>query len=97
MHYLADQTTALHEEHMAYYVEHLRTYQIPKSGLSDHPTLLNSQHLASNFGGKTLVIGHRGGKFGPDNSMETFRAAVENQLEGIEFDVSWLPRVCVSM
>ena len=37
---------------------------------------------------KTIVLGHRGGNFGPDNSMKNFRGSVENKLEGIEFDVS---------
>ena len=37
---------------------------------------------------KTIVMGHRGGNFGPDNSMKNFRGSVENKLEGIEFDVS---------
>ena len=36
------------------------------------------------------MIGHRGGNFGPENSMKNFRGAVENKLEGIEFDVSRL-------
>ena len=44
---------------------------------------------------RTIVIGHRGGNFGPDNSMKNFRGAVEHELEGIEFDVSriacWRP------
>jgi glycerophosphoryl diester phosphodiesterase len=38
----------------------------------------------------TMILGHRGGKkFGPDNSLKAFRGALENNLEGIEFDV-WL-------
>ena len=36
-----------------------------------------------------MVIGHRSGFFIPENSMKGFRAAIENQIEGIEFDV-WL-------
>ena len=43
-----------------------------------------------------MVIGHRGGFFGPENSMKTFRAAIENKLEGIEFDV-WLSKDHVPM
>ena len=43
-----------------------------------------------------MVIGHRGGFFGPENSMKTFRAAIENKLEGIEFDV-WLSKDQVPM
>ena len=37
---------------------------------------------------KTIVMGHRGGNFGPDNSMKNFRGSVRHALEGIEFDVS---------
>ena len=33
-------------------------------------------------------MAHRGGNFGPDNSMKNFRGAIEHNLEGIEFDVS---------
>ena len=36
----------------------------------------------------TLIIGHRGGFFGPENSMKGFRGAIQNNIEGIEFDVS---------
>jgi len=43
-----------------------------------------------------MVIGHRGGFFGPENSMKGFRGAVENNLEGIEFDV-WLSKDNVPM
>ena len=35
-----------------------------------------------------MIIGHRGGYFGPENSMKCFRKAFEANLEGIEFDVS---------
>ena len=35
-----------------------------------------------------MVLGHRGGFFGPENSMKGFRGAIENNLDGIEFDVS---------
>jgi len=51
-------------------------------------------HVISQFaqGGKrTMVIGHRGGYFGPENSMKSFRGAIANNLEGIEFDVSTTP------
>ena len=34
-------------------------------------------------------MAHRGGNFGPDNSMKNFRGAISNKLEGVEFDV-WL-------
>ena len=43
-----------------------------------------------------MVVGHRGGFFGPENSMKGFRGAVENNLEGIEFDV-WLSKDNVPM
>ena len=73
-------------------MDHLRSYDIPVEGanLEEHATLVKAKHLiySDAYRGKTIVIGHRGGKFGPDNSMETIKAAVENQLEGIEFDVS---------
>ena len=35
-----------------------------------------------------MILAHRGGNFGPDNSLKNFRGAVENKLDGIEFDVS---------
>lgn len=74
-------------------MDHLSSYDIPVEGvnLEEHATLVKAKHLiySDAYRGKTMVIGHRGGKFGPDNSMETIKAAVENQLEGIEFDV-WL-------
>ena len=51
------------------------------------------EHLIKRFlrnsGKRTMVVGHRGGFFGPENSMKTFRGAIEHKLEGIEFDV-WL-------
>ena len=45
---------------------------------------------------KTIVMAHRGGNFGPDNSMTNFRAAVQNKFEGIEFDI-WLSKDNVPM
>ena len=45
---------------------------------------------------KTTIIAHRGGNFGPDNSMTNFKSAVELKLEGIEFDV-WLSKDNVPM
>jgi len=48
-------------------------------------------HLVQRFaaGGKrTIVLGHRGGFFGPENSLKGFKGAIENKVEGIEFDVS---------
>merc|ERR1712029_874282 len=45
---------------------------------------------------KTVVMAHRGGNFGPDSSMKNFRAAVENGLEGIEFDI-WLSKDRIPM
>lgn len=47
-------------------------------------------------GKRTIVIAHRGGCFGPENSMMTFKAAIANNLEGIEFDV-WLSKDNVPM
>ena len=35
-----------------------------------------------------MIIAHNGGNFGPDNSMKNFKGAIENKVEGIEFDVS---------
>ena len=43
-----------------------------------------------------MVVGHRGGFFGPENSIKGFRGAIENNLEGIEFDV-WLSKDNVPM
>ena len=43
-----------------------------------------------------MVIGHRGGFFGPENSMKGFQGAIVNNLEGIEFDV-WLSKDGVPM
>ena len=40
-------------------------------------------------GPSAMVIGHMGGSLdGPENSIRSFRAAIEANLEGIEFDVS---------
>ena len=58
--------------------------------VSAHSTAV--MHLIERFaqqgGPRTMVIGHRGGFFGPENSMKTFKAAIDHKLEGIEFDVS---------
>ena len=43
-----------------------------------------------------MVIGHRGGSFGPENSLKCFSGAIENKLEGIEFDV-WLSKDNIPM
>ena len=60
----------------------------------------NKQHLARKFaaesGKRTMVVGHRGGFFGPENSMKCFQGAMDNDLEGIEFDV-WLSKDNVPM
>ena len=40
---------------------------------------------------RTIIIAHRGGNFGPDNSLKNFRGSIANRLEGIEFDV-WLTK-----
>jgi len=45
---------------------------------------------------KTIVIAHRGGNFGPENSMKNFRKAILNKVEGVEFDV-WLSKDNVPM
>jgi len=47
------------------------------------------EHLLYKYqkAGKTIIMGHRGGFFGPENSMKSVRGAVENNLDGIEFDV----------
>ena len=37
---------------------------------------------------RTIVMAHRGGNFGPDNSLKNFRGAIANKVEGVEFDVS---------
>ena len=38
---------------------------------------------------KTLVVGHRGGYLkGVENSLTAVQAAIDNQLEAIEIDVS---------
>lgn len=69
---------------------------------SDHtivPTDSDNKHLIQRFKEKreagraphTMVIGHRGGFIdGPENSMRCFKAAIDNKLDGIEFDVSVL-------
>ena len=44
--------------------------------------------FAAESGKRTMVIGHRGGNYGPENSMKCFQGAMDNDLEGIEFDVS---------
>jgi glycerophosphoryl diester phosphodiesterase len=38
-----------------------------------------------------MVVGHRGGFMGPENSMKAFRNALLHKLEGIEFDI-WLSK-----
>lgn len=59
-----------------------------------------AQHLVTRWiaesGKRTMVVGHRGGFFGPENSIKGFRGAIENNLEGIEFDV-WLSKDNVPM
>jgi len=50
-----------------------------------------NMHLIQRFalsGKRTMVIGHRGGFFGPENSIKGFKGAIANNIEGIEFDVS---------
>ena len=61
---------------------------------------IDSRHLATKFfetSGKTsMVVGHRGGFFGPENSLKGFRGAIQNKLEAIEFDI-WLSKDNVPM
>lgn len=45
---------------------------------------------------RTIVYGHRGGNFGPDNSMKNFKGAIANNIDGIEFDV-WLSKDSIPM
>lgn len=53
---------------------------------------LQHKHLAFKFqqdsDKRTMVIGHRGGSPGPENSLYGFQWAIDNDLEAIEFDVS---------
>ena len=35
-----------------------------------------------------MIMAHRGGNFGPNNSMKNFKGAIEHKVDGIEFDVS---------
>ena len=44
----------------------------------------------------TIVIAHRGGNWSADNSITNFKAAVENNVEGVETDV-WLSKDAVPM
>lgn len=51
------------------------------------------EHLVEKFmknGRRTLVITHRGNDMGPENSMKGLIGALDNDLEGIEADVSSL-------
>ena len=43
-----------------------------------------------------VVMAHRGGDWSVDNSMENFRAALTNNVEGIETDI-WLSKDGVPM
>ena len=63
--------------------------KIKKASKSDSETKSSeNEQSASEEMRRTIIMGHRGGNFGPDNSMKNFRGSVENKLEGIEFDVS---------
>ena len=33
-------------------------------------------------------MAHRGGNFGPSNSLKNYKGAIDAKVEGIEFDVS---------
>lgn len=60
-------------------------------GVNLHLNNSNQVHLISKFamsGKRTMVIGHRGGFFGPENSISGFQGAIDNKIDGIEFDVS---------
>ena len=37
---------------------------------------------------KTIIIAHKGGNFGPSNSLKNYKGAIDAKCEGIEFDVS---------
>lgn len=52
--------------------------------------------LKQSVGGGPLIFGHRGGFFGPENSIKGFQGAIDNKLEGIEFDI-WLSKDKVPM
>ena len=61
---------------------------------SQFKILQQNDHLIYRFptrnkgGPRTIVIGHRGGVFGPENTMKNVKGSIKNGLEGIEFDVS---------
>ena len=42
-------------------------------------------------GKKTLIMAHKGGNFGPGNTLLNFKGAMEAGVEGIEFDI-WLTK-----
>lgn len=38
---------------------------------------------------KTKIMAHRGGPWGPENSISAFKGCIEHQVDGVEFDV-WI-------
>ena len=79
----------------------VNTFKLPKETMfQDNSALQEAQmankHLIDRFleertAGRaptSMIIGHRGGFIdGPENSMRCFRAAINHNLDGIEFDV----------
>ena len=72
-------------EHLAYYRKLLEEYDMsrdPDQPMQPHPTLTKKTHIIHHYlprrDGKAMVIGHRGGYFGPENSVSTFEGAVEH-------------------
>ena len=59
--------------------------------ITDQDESINESTQDSCIHRKTIIMGHRGGNFGPENSLKNFRGACSNQLEGVEFDV-WLTK-----
>ena len=54
-----------------------------------------NQHLAYRFvqetGKRTMVVGHRGGFLGPENSLKGFQAAIDAGLEAeLEYNLFWI-------
>ena len=61
------------------YVEFMKEYSNPP------------QHLMEKFqakGRRTMIITHRGNDLGPENSMKALGGTLDNEIEGIEADVS---------
>jgi len=56
-----------------------------------HPTQISEFVKNSLSWKKTVVMAHRGGSWGPDNSMQNFETSVKHGIEGVETDV-WLSK-----